>query len=213
MLSRRTLLGASAVMPVISARAARAQGRRPQIKIGVMNDMSGPYRDVTGTGSVACVQHAVRQFSSTAFDVEVLMADHQNKPDVGASIARQWFDQDRVDVIMDVPTSSVALAVNTIAREKNRLYINTGAGSGDLTGAQCTPVTIHWAYDTYMLAKTTVPHITKLGGDKWFFVTADYVFGHQLARDSCVLSERAEARLWGSSATHFPLRPTSPPSC
>lgn len=204
MLSRRTLLGASAVMPVIGARAARAQGRRPQIKIGVMNDMSGPYRDVTGTGSVACVQHAVRQFSSTAFDVEVLMADHQNKPDVGASIARQWFDQDRVDVIMDVPTSSVALAVNTIAREKNRLYINTGAGSGDLTGAQCTPVTIHWAYDTYMLAKTTVPHITKLGGDKWFFVTADYVFGHQLARDSMRFVRESGGKVMGEQRYAFP---------
>ena len=179
MLTRRTLLTATTAAAL--ARPGRAQ-TRPVIKIGMLSDLSGPYRDATGEGSVVCVREAVRQFSSTAFDVQVLAADHQNKADVGASIARQWYDRDGVDVVMDVPNSSVALAVNSIAREKNKLYINNGGGTGDLTGEQCTPVTIHWAYDTYMLAKSTAAHVSQLGGNKWFFLTADYVFGQQLAR-------------------------------
>ena len=200
MLSRRTLLAAASALPL----TARAQGSRPVIKIGVMNDMSGPYRDATGQGSVVCVQQAVRQFNSTAFDVQVIAADHQNKPDVGAAIARQWYDRDGVDVIMDVPTSSVALAVNTVAREKNRLYINNGGGTGDLTGTQCTPVTIHWAYDTYMLSKSTASQVTKLGGDKWFFVTADYVFGQQLARDAVRFAKEAGGQVMGEQRYPFP---------
>ena len=197
-LTRRTLL-ASAAAPI----AARAQSR-PTIKIGVLNDMSGPYRDATGTGSVACVQQAVRQFNSAGFDVQILAADHQNKPDVGAAVARQWFDRDGVDVIMDVPTSSVALAVNQIAREKNKLYINTGAGTGDLTGEQCTPVTIHWSYDTYMLARSTAAQVTKLGGNKWFFVTADYVFGQQLARDAIRFAKEGGGQVLGEQRYPFP---------
>ncbi len=205
MLSRRTLTAAAAALPVAAlTRAARAQGSRPVIKIGVLNDMSGPYRDATGQGSVACVQQAVRQFSSTAFDVQVIAADHQNKPDVGAAIARQWFDRDGVDVIMDVPTSSVALAVNSVAKEKNRLYINNGGGTGDLTGTQCTPVTIHWAYDTYMLSKSTASQLTKLGGNKWFFVTADYVFGQQLARDAVRFAKESGGEVLGEQRYPFP---------
>ncbi len=199
MLTRRSLLAAAATIPV----AARAQAR-PVIKIGVLSDMSGPYRDTSGPGSVACVKQAVRQFQSSAFDVQVLAADHQNKPDAGAAIARQWFDQDGVDVIMDVPTSSVALAVNSIAREKNKLYVNTGAGTGDLTGAQCTPVTIHWSYDTYMLARSTAAQVTRIGGDKWAFVTADYVFGQQLARDAIRFAKEAGAAVTGEQRYPFP---------
>ena len=198
-LTRRHLVAASATLPF----AARAQAR-PTIKIGVMNDMSGPYRDATGQGSVVCVQQAVRQFNSAGFDVQVLAADHQNKPDVGAAIARQWLDRDGVNVIMDVPTSSVALAVNQIAKEKNRLYINTGAGTGDLTGEQCTPVTIHWSYDTYMLARSTAAQVTKLGGDKWFFVTADYVFGQQLARDAIRFAKEGGGTVLGEQRYPFP---------
>ena len=198
-LTRRTLVAATAALPI----AARAQ-TRPTIKIGVMNDMSGPYRDATGMGSVACTQHAVRQFNSAGFDVQVLAADHQNKPDVGAAIARQWFDRDAVDVILDVPTSSVALAVNSIAKEKNKLYINTGAGTGDLTGEQCTNVTIHWSYDTYMLAKSTATQVTKLGGNKWFFVTADYVFGQQLARDAVRFAKESGGQVLGEQRYPFP---------
>ncbi len=183
--------------------AARAQPR-PVIKIGVLNDMSGPYRDATGTGSVVCVQAAVQQFASAGFDVQVIPGDHQNKPDVGAALARQWYDRDGVDVIMDVPTSSVALAVNTVAKEKNKLYINTGAGTGDLTASQCTAVTIHWSYDTYMLARSTASQVTKLGGNKWFFVTADYVFGQQLARDAMRFAKEGGAEVLGERRYPFP---------
>ncbi len=200
-LTRRSLIAATTVasLPI----AARAQSR-PTIKIGVLNDMSGPYRDATGMGSVACVQQAVRQFNSAGFDVQVLAADHQNKPDVGAAVARQWFDRDGVDMIMDVPTSSVALAVNSIAKEKNKLYINTGAGTGDLTGSQCTNVTIHWSYDTYMLARSTATQVTKLGGNKWFFVTADYVFGQQLARDGIRFAKEGGGQVMGEQRYPFP---------
>ena len=198
-LTRRTLVATGAALPL----AARAQAR-PVIKIGVLNDMSGPYRDATGQGSVVCVQQAVRQFNSAGFDVQVLAADHQNKPDVGAAVARQWFDRDGVDVVMDVPTSSVALAVNAVAREKNKLYINNGGGSGDLTGTQCTPVTIHWAYDTYMLSKSTAGQLTRLGGTKWYFITADYVFGQQLARDAMRFAKEAGGQVLGEERYPFP---------
>ena len=201
-LNRRTLLSAVPAATLLP-RLVRAQ-TRPVIKMGVMNDMSGPYRDATGQGSVVCVQQAVRQFSSSGFDVQVLAADHQNKPDVGAALARQWFDRDGVDVIMDVPTSSVALAVNSVAREKNKLYINNGGGTGDLTGSQCTPVTIHWAYDTYMLARSTATQVTKLGGSKWSFVTADYVFGQQLARDAIRFAKEAGAQVLADQRYPFP---------
>ena len=198
--TRRSMIAATAALPF----SARAQAARPVIKIGVLNDMSGPYRDATGQGSAVCVQQAVRQFNSAGFDVQVLAADHQNKPDVGAAVARQWYDRDGVDVIMDVPTSSVALAVNAIAQEKNRLYINNGAGTGDLTGSQCTPVTIHWAYDTFMLARSTASQLTRLGSDKWFFVTADYVFGQQLARDSVRFVKEAGGTVVGEQRYPFP---------
>ena len=201
-LSRRSVLAATSAAALLP-QTGRAQ-TRPVIKIGVMNDMSGPYRDTTGPGSVVCTQQAVRQFSTTAFDVQVIAADHQNKPDVGAAIARQWFDRDAVDMIMDVPTSSVALAVNTVAKEKNKMYINTGGGTGDLTGSQCTPVTIHWTYDTYMLAKSSATQITKLGGSKWFFITADYVFGQQLSRDAIRFAKEAGATVLGEQRYPFP---------
>ena len=200
-LTRRTLMAATAAASMPFATRAQA---RPTIKIGVLNDMSGPYRDATGQGSVVCVQQAVRQFNSAGFDVQVLAADHQNKPDVGAAVARQWFDRDGVDVIMDVPTSSVALAVNSVAKEKNKLYINNGGGTGDLTGEQCTPVTIHWAYDTYMLSKSTASQLTKLGGNKWFFITADYVFGQQLARDAIRFAKEAGGQVLGEQRYPFP---------
>ena len=201
-LTRRSLVAATAGA-VVLPRLGRAQ-TKPVIKIGVLNDMSGPYRDATGMGSVACVQQAVREFNSAGFDVQVLAADHQNKPDIGASVVRQWFDRDAVDVVMDVPTSSVALAVNSICREKNKLYINNGAGTGDLTGEQCTPVTVHWGYDTFMLSRSTAREVTRLGGNKWFFVTADYVFGQQLARDAIRFAEATGGKMMGESRYPFP---------
>jgi branched-chain amino acid transport system substrate-binding protein len=200
--TRRTLMGVAAAAAILPARS-RAQSR-PLIKIGVMNDLSGPYRDATGLGSSVCAQYAVKQFGDAPFEVQILTADHQNKPDVGASIARQWCDRDGVDVILDVPTSSVSLAVNSIAKEKNKLYLNTGGGTGDLTGTQCTPVTIHWTYDTYMLSRSSATQITKLGGKRWYFITADYVFGQQLARDAMTFVKANGGTVLGETRYPFP---------
>jgi branched-chain amino acid transport system substrate-binding protein len=202
-LTRRGLLGSAAVAGLTVGRAARAQGAT--VKIGVLTDLSGPYRDDTGPGSVACAQQAAAEFGSGhGFGVQVLSADHQNKPNIGAGIARQWFDRDGVDMILDVPTSSVALAVNSIAKERNKAYVNTGAGTADLTGTQCTPVTVHWSYDTYMLSRSTASQLVRLGGKKWFFVTADYVFGQQLERDASNFVKQSGGQVLGHAPYPFP---------
>ena len=195
--NRRTLLIGSLS---VWASAARSQGRAP--KIGVLNDQSGPYRDNTGQGSVVCAQQAVAEFGMAG--IEVLSADHQNKPDIGAAIARQWIDRDGVDMILDVPTSSVALAVAVIVRERNKVYVNSGGGTADLTGSQCTPNTVHWTYDTYMLAKSTALPLVARGGKKWFFITADYVFGQQLERDASAVVRAAGGTVVGRAAYPFP---------
>ena len=162
---------------------ANAQVSDDVVKIGVLNDMSGLYADIAGPGSVLAAQMAVEDFGKS-LKVEIVSADHQNKPDVGASIARQWFDTEKVDVIVDVPTSSVALAINEIAKEKKKAFLNSGAATSDLTGKNCSPNTVHWTYDTWMLAHGTGSAIVKTGGDSWFFLTADYAFGHALERDT-----------------------------
>ena len=136
--------------------------------------------------------------------MEIVVADHQNKPDIGATIARQWFDRDGVDAIVDVPTSSVALAINSICREKNKVFLNSGAGTSDLTGVQCSPNTVHWTYDTYMLAKSTAGNMVKQGGDTWFFITADYAFGQTLQRDATKIIEASGGKVVGSIAYPFP---------
>ena len=199
-LGRRGLLAASAV----TALAPRARAQGASIKIGVLNDMSGPYRDTGGPLSVACTKLAAKEFGNQGFAVEVVNADHQNKPDLGASIARRWIDEDGVDVILDVPTSSVALAVNSVVREKNKVYLNSGAGTVDLTGSQCSPNTVHWTYDVYMLAKSTGGAMVKAGGDSWFFVTADYVFGQQLASECMKFVKAAGGKVLGESRYPFP---------
>jgi branched-chain amino acid transport system substrate-binding protein len=183
------------------SRRSRAQAK--VVKLGVLNDQSGPYRDIGGLNGVAAVKQAVAEFAPD-FKVEVVGADHQNKPDIGIGIARQWFDRDGVDIILDVPTSSVALAVNSVCKEKNKVYINTGAATADLTGVQCTPSTIHWSYDTYMLAKSTGGAMVSAGGDKWYFVTADYVFGQQLQRDTTSFVTAAGGKVVGASPYPFP---------
>ena len=156
------------------------------IKIGIMNDQSGTYADLAGPGSVVAAKMAIEDFGAAkkGMKVEVLVADHLNKADVGSSIARQWFDADKVDVIVDTPNSGVALAVNQITRDKKKAFINSGAASSDLTGKACSPHTVHWTYDTWALANGTGNAIVKTGGDSWFFVTADYAFGHALERDT-----------------------------
>jgi branched-chain amino acid transport system substrate-binding protein len=181
-----TLTLAAAATLAIGASAAQAQYSDGTIKIGVLSDMSSLYADVGGPGSVLAAQMAVEDFGAAAkgMKVEVVSADHQNKPDVGSSIARQWFDVDKVDVIVDTPNSGVALTVNGITREKNKVFLNSGAASSDLTGKSCSPNTIHWTYDTWMLANGTGSAIVKQGGDSWFFLTSDYAFGHALERDT-----------------------------
>jgi branched-chain amino acid transport system substrate-binding protein len=201
-LNRRSLLaGASAAAVAAPLSRVRAQGTT--IRLGVLSDMSGPYRDATGPGSVVMTQAAVAEFGNRGFAVEVIQADHQNKPDVGANLARQWYDQG-VDVVIDVPTSSVALAINQIAREKNKVFLNSGAATSDLTGPQCSPNTVHWTYDTYMLAKGTGAAVVRTGGDSWFFVTADYAFGHALERDTGNFVRAAGGRVLGQVRYPFP---------
>lgn len=176
------------------------------VKVGVLNDRSGLYADLSGEGSVIAARMAVEDFKAAdkGIKVEIISADHQNKPDVGSTIARQWYDQDGVDVIMDVPTSSVALAVNQITREKNKVFINSGAAASDLTGAACSPNTIHWTYDTYALAQGTGGAMVKAGGDSWFFLTADYAFGHALERDTAAIVTKNGGKVVGAVKTPFP---------
>ncbi len=201
-LTRRSLVAAglsTAVMPHF----AHAQSQ--VLRIGVLNDQSGPYRDDGGPTGAICVRQAVQEFAaSKGLNVEVLVADHQNKPDIGVAIARQWFDQGGVDAVVDVPTSSVALAINSVCREKDKVLLNSGAATTDLTGLQCSPNTIHWTYDTYMLAKSTGGAMVKAGGDTWYFITADYVFGQQLQRDTTSFVTAAGGKVLGSRVYPFP---------
>lgn len=205
MLIRRfvTLLLAAGVFAVVPAHAQISDG---VVKIGVMNDQSGTYADLAGPGSVVAARMAIEDFGAAKknMKVEVVVADHQNKPDVGSSIARQWFDADKVDVIVDVPTSSVVLAVNQVAREKNKaLIVSTGATS-DLTGKSCSPNALHWTYDTWALANGTGQAIVKTGGDTWFFLTADYKFGHDLERDTEAVVVKNGGKVVGKVRHPFP---------
>jgi branched-chain amino acid transport system substrate-binding protein len=175
-----------------------AQAQTP-VKIGVLNDMSSLYADLSGQGSVVAARMAVEDFGAEAkgLKVEIVSADHQNKPDVGSNIVRTWIDVDKVDVIVDVPTSSVALAVNEVVREKNKAFLVSGAATSDLTGPKCSPNTIHWTYDTWALANGTGKAIVKTGGDSWFFITADYAFGHALERDTAAVVEANGGKVVG----------------
>lgn len=166
--------------------AAGAVEAQQTIKIGVLNDQSSLYADLAGQGSVVAARMAVEDFGADkkGMKVEVIFADHQNKPDVGSSVTRQWLDVDKVDVVVDVPNSAVALAVNSIVKEKNKALLISSAASADLTGKACSPNTVHWTYDTWALANGTGNAIIKTGGDTWYFLTADYAFGHSLERDT-----------------------------
>jgi len=178
-------LGIAAFVAVAMG-SAHAQISDGVIKIGVLNDQSSLYADISGQGSAVAARMAVEDFGAAkkGMKVEVIQADHQNKPEVGSAIARQWYDVDKVDVIVDVPTSSVALAINQVTREKNKAFLVSGAATSDLTGKACSPNTIHWTYDTWMLAHGTGSAIVNTGGKTWFFLTADYAFGHALERDT-----------------------------
>src|SRR5258706_1055031 len=183
---KQTIIAAAIAGALTMAGAASAQVSDGVIKTGVMKDMSSLYADIAGPGSVIAARMAIEDSGAAkkGMKVEVLSADHQNKPDVGSQIANQWYDVDKVDAIFDVPTSSVALAVNEITRKKGKAFLVSGAATSDLTGKACSPNTIHWTYDTWMLANGTGSAIVKTGGDSWFFLTADYAFGHALERDT-----------------------------
>ena len=203
-MSRRALLGtaaATAAFPVLPARAEKAT-----LKIGVLTDLSGPYKDVAGPGAVESARQAVEDsgLKAKGIEVEIVSGDHQNKADIGAGLARQWFDRDGVDVILEGTNSGEALAVAGVAKEKNKVFLNSGAASSDLTGAQCNANTIHWVYDTYMLAHSTGGAMVKAGGDSWFFIVADYAFGHALQRDTTDFVQQAGGHVLGAVTYPFP---------
>jgi len=182
----RFMCGLAFVVTVLVSPTAQAQYTNGVVKIGVLTDMSSVYSDIGGPGSVAAAKLAVEDFNPAAhrMKVEIVSADHQNKPDIGANIARKWFDIDGVDMITDVPNSGVALAVSEVTREKNKVFLVANAATSDLTGPKCSPNTIHWTYDTWMLGNATGKAVVKTGGDTWFFLTADYAFGQALERDT-----------------------------
>ncbi len=184
---------------------AQAQISDDIVKIGVLSDMSSLYSDIAGPGSVVAAQMAVKDFGGKVAGkpIEIISADHLNKADVGSAIARQWFDQDHVDVIVDVPTSSIALSVQDIAKEKGKVFLISGAASSDLTGKACSPTGVHWTYDTYALAHGTGGALVKQGGDSWFFLTADYAFGHALENDTSAVVKAAGGKVLG--AVNVPL--------
>src|SRR5689334_19643198 len=193
----KRLLSLTALAVVLAAGSAQAQ--QLNVKIGVMSDMSSLYADIGGPGSVAAAKLAVADFTKANPNVKVdlISGDHQNKPDVGTQLANQWFDVDKVDMIIDTPNSGVALAVSQIASQKNKLFIGSGPAASDLTGPKCNANTIHWTYDTWMLANGTGKAIVKGGGDTWFFLTADYAFGHALERDTGDVVEKNGGKVLG----------------
>jgi branched-chain amino acid transport system substrate-binding protein len=201
MVSRKLLYGLSAIA-FMSATSAHAI----DVKLGVLTDMSGLYADLTGQGSVWAARKAVEDFGAAdkGWNVEIVFADHQNRPDVGSTVVRQWFDTDDVDAVVDVPTSSVALAVNELTRDRNKVFLVSGAATAALTGAQCSPNTVHWTYDTWALANGTGRAIVETGGETWFFLTADYAFGHALEEDTSAVVEEFGGQVLGTVRHPFP---------
>jgi len=191
---------------ILSAAPASAQISDGIVKIGVLNDEAGPYATLAGSGSRVAALMAVEDFGAAAkgMTVEIVFADHQNKPEVGARIARQWYDAEKVDAIVDVPTTSVVLAVNQIAREKGKVLLVSSGGTSDLTGKACTPNSIHWTYDTWALAHSTGKALVKSGGDTWFFLTANYAFGHTLERDVETVVQENGGKVLGKIRHPFP---------
>jgi branched-chain amino acid transport system substrate-binding protein len=205
--TRRTALAAGAGIGTgiggLPWQSARAQASNT-IKIALLTDFSGTYRDVSGPTELACVRQAAAEMNNRGFNIEVLFGDNQNRPDVGSNLTRQWIDRDGVDVIVDGGASSVALAANEIVRDKNKVFLNTTSATSDLTGRACTPNTVHWTYDTWMLANSTGGATVRAGGDSWFFITADYAFGHALERDTANFVRNAGGRVMGQVRYPFP---------
>jgi branched-chain amino acid transport system substrate-binding protein len=201
--SRRSMLAGAAALPLVAPRGSRAQAANT-IRVGVLTDLSGTFRDLNGPNTIAATRLALQEFGNRGFNVELVTADHQNRPDVGVNLARQWFDRDNVDVVTSLASSAVALAVSDLAREKNKVAIATSTATSDLTGRACNANTIQWVYDTYMLAKVAGLAMVRAGGDTWFFLTADYAFGHALERDTSTFVRQAGGRVIGSVRTPFP---------
>jgi len=202
--TRRAAMGGAAGVFATSATPGRAQNQ--VIKIGVLADFSGPYRSTSGPTSLAAAQQAVEDMGLAArgIRVEVLQGDHQNRPDAALALARRWIDQDGVDMICETNNSAVALAVANLVKEKDKLQLSSGAASSALTGAQCSTHTVHWTYDTWMFANVVGGATVRSGGDSWYFLTADYAFGHQLERDTAGFVQRAGGRVLGTARFPFP---------
>lgn len=200
-----TLLAAACALSA-SFVSAQAQVSGDVVKIGVLNDQSGAYADIAGKGSVVAAQMAADDFGGKVLGkpIQIVGADHQNKPDIGSNIVNQWIDTENVDVVADVPTSSVALAVQEITKNKNRIFLMSGPASSDLTGKACSPTGIHYTYDTYSLAKGTGGALVKQGGDSWYFITADYAFGHALEKDTSAAVTGASGKVLGAVRHPFP---------
>lgn len=201
----KKLLLASALVGIAGG-ASAAEVSGDVVKIGVLTDMAGVYSDISGQGSVTAAQMAVEDFGGTVLDkpIEIISADHQNKADIAASKAREWIDTDGVDMITDLVTSSVALAVQEIGREKKTVIMVVGAATSRLTGADCSPYGFHWAYDTFALANGTGTAVVQNGGDTWFFITADYAFGHSLEKDVSATVEANGGQVLGAVRAPFP---------
>jgi branched-chain amino acid transport system substrate-binding protein len=203
-IDRRHLIGAAAAATLTGAPRARAQDQ--VIRIGTLADFSGPYRSTSGPTSLAAAQQAVDDLglASRGIRVEVVQGDHQNRPDAALALCRRWIDQDGVDAITVVNNSAIALAVANLVREKDRIQLNSGAATSALTGPQCSSHTLHWTYDTWMFANVVGGATVRSGGDSWYFITADYAFGHQLERDTAGFVQRAGGRVLGSARYPFP---------
>ena len=197
---RKTLAVLAATTALVFAGGAIAQTMDKNVKIGSLGDQASLYADIGGAGSIVAAQMAIEDsgLNKKGWNITVISADHQNKPDVGANIARQWIDVEKVDAFVDLASSGVGLAVAAVAREKNVVNMNSGSAASDLTNSQCSPNTIHWVYDTYMLANGTGKALVKTGGDTWFFLTADYAFGHALERDTGDVVKAAGGKVLGS---------------
>jgi branched-chain amino acid transport system substrate-binding protein len=200
-----TTAGLGATGAAAPRRAAAQAGGTPTIRIGVLSDMSGAYRDISGPGCVVAARQAVQDFAAQAgLTVEILQADHQQKADVGLNIARQWFDREGVDAVTDVNNSAIAFALNGLTREKNKAHLNSGAASSDMTGPQCSPNTVHWTTDTWANAQSTAGALAKAGAKRWYCITADYAFGHAVQRDVTKVVEANGGQVVGSSVYPFP---------
>jgi branched-chain amino acid transport system substrate-binding protein len=198
----RLLIAALAAVLCVGSPAAFAQSAFDgTVKVGILNDQSSLYADITGQGSVAAAQLALEDYMkanpNSKLKVQIVVADHQNKPDIGANIARQWYERDGVDMILDVPTSSVALAVNEVTRQFNKVHVNAAAGTARLTGDACSPNTVHWTFDNFALANGTGRAVVETGGNTWFFITADYAFGHDLEAQTTAVIKAAGGKVLG----------------